>query len=92
MARLSDEEISERLTGSGWRRDGDRIIRDFAFAGFAGAMAFVNRVADAAQAAGHHPDILIHGCTKVRLSVADHGQGDLTAGDFDLARTVDRLL
>ena len=61
MALLSDEDIAARLQGSEWRREGDEIVRDLEFADFAEAMAFVNRVADAAEAANHHPDILVHG-------------------------------
>jgi 4a-hydroxytetrahydrobiopterin dehydratase len=91
MARLSDEEIAGRLAGSAWRREGDEVVRDFELADFAAAMAFVNRVAEAAEAANHHPDILVHGWNKVRLSVTNHSAGGLTAADFDLAQTVDRL-
>jgi 4a-hydroxytetrahydrobiopterin dehydratase len=91
MARLGDDEIGERLQGTDWRRDGDHIVRDLEFGDFAEAMAFVNRVADAAERANHHPDILVHGWNKVRLSVTNHSEGGLTAADFDLAGTVDGL-
>ena len=92
MGRLDDDEISERLRGSDWRREGDHIVRDLQFSNFAAAMAFVNRVADAAEAANHHPDILVHGWNNVRLSLTNHSAGGLTAADFSLARTVDDLL
>jgi 4a-hydroxytetrahydrobiopterin dehydratase len=48
-------------------------------------MAFVNRVAEAAEAANHHPDILVHGWNRVRLSLTNHAQGGLTEADFALA-------
>ena len=51
----------------------------------------MNRVADAAEAANHHPDILVHGWNKVRLSLTNHSAGGLTDADFALARTVDAL-
>jgi 4a-hydroxytetrahydrobiopterin dehydratase len=92
MSLLSDDEIAERLAGGEWRREGDEIVRDLKFADFAAAMAFVNRVADAAEAANHHPDILVHGWNRVRLSVTNHSAGGLTAADFALARTVDGLV
>jgi 4a-hydroxytetrahydrobiopterin dehydratase len=91
MALLSDEEIDAHLRDGEWRREGDEIVRDFKFADFAAAMAFVNRVADAAEEANHHPDILVHGWNKVRLSVTNHGEGGLTEADFKLAATIDGL-
>jgi 4a-hydroxytetrahydrobiopterin dehydratase len=51
-----------------WRREGETLVRDLEFGDFAAAMAFVNRVADAAEEANHHPDILVHGWNKVRLT------------------------
>ena len=91
MALLEDEEITRRLEGSEWRREGEEIVRDFERDDFAGALAFVNRVAEAAEEANHHPDILLHGWNKVRLSVTNHSQGGLTEADFTLAETIDGL-
>jgi 4a-hydroxytetrahydrobiopterin dehydratase len=89
---LSDSEIDERLAAvEGWRRDGDEIVREWELEDFAAAMRFANQVADAAEAANHHPDILIHGWNKVRLSITNHSAGGLTAADFELAKTVDDL-
>ncbi len=91
MASLGDDEIRGALEGTGWERDGAAIARDWRFADFAAAMAFVNRVAEAAEAAGHHPDILIHGYDRVRLTLWTHTAGGVTRADLDLARAVDRL-
>jgi 4a-hydroxytetrahydrobiopterin dehydratase len=89
---LEDEAVRQGLAGlDGWRRDGDQIVRDLTFDDFASAMAFVNRVADAAEAANHHPDILVHGWNKVRLSVTNHAAGGLTQADLGLAAQIDRL-
>jgi 4a-hydroxytetrahydrobiopterin dehydratase len=92
MARLEDDQIEERLQGSEWRREGNEIVRDLQFEDFATAMAFVNRVADAAEAANHHPDILVHGWNRVRLAVTNHAQGGLTEADFALADRIDGLV
>jgi len=92
MTLLDDDDIAARLKGGEWRREGDEIVRDFKFDDFAQAIAFVNRVADAAEAANHHPDILVHGWNRVRLSVTNHSQGGLTEADFSLAKTVDGLV
>jgi len=48
-------------------------------------------VAEAAEVANHHPDILLHGWNKVRLTLSTHSQGGLTDADFQLAAQVDRL-
>ena len=92
MAALSDAEIEQRLAGmGGWRRDGQTIICDRDFEDFKAAIAFVNRVADVAEAANHHPDILVHGWNKVRLSLSTHSAGALTEADFGLAGRIDEL-
>jgi 4a-hydroxytetrahydrobiopterin dehydratase len=92
MTLLSDGEIEQRLSDTeGWRGGEDRSIeKDFAFADFAEAIAFVNRVGDAAEAANHHPDILLHGWNKVRLTLSTHSEGGLTDADFQLASQIDR--
>ncbi len=86
---LNDEQIAIRLGELPWTREGDEIVREFAFADFAEAIAFVNRVADAAEEANHHPDILVHGWNKVRLSLTNHSAGGLTAVDFEMAGRFD---
>jgi 4a-hydroxytetrahydrobiopterin dehydratase len=76
---------------SEWRTEGDALVRDFEFGDFAGAMAFVNRVAEAAEAANHHPDILVHGWNKVRLTLSTHTTGGVTDADHRLAAVIDGL-
>jgi 4a-hydroxytetrahydrobiopterin dehydratase len=91
MALLNDDQIDERLASSPWERDGDQIVRNREFEDFAAAMGFVNRVAELAEEANHHPDILLHGWNKVRLSVTNHSEGGLTEADFGLASAIDAL-
>ena len=76
---------------SGWRDEGDAIVRDFGFKDFAGAMAFVNQVADVAEEAGHHPDILVHGWNNVRLTLSTHTSKTVTDADRRLADKIDAL-
>ena len=92
MARLSDAEIDERLTASEWRREGDSIVRDIERDGFTAAMALANAVAEAATAANHHPDILVHGYKHVRLTLSTHSAGGITENDFALAGMIDGLI
>jgi 4a-hydroxytetrahydrobiopterin dehydratase len=89
---LSDAEIEQRLGDiPDWRRAQASIVRDFGFADFAAAISFVERVAALAESANHHPDILIHGWNKVRLTLSTHSAGGLTDADFGLAREIDAL-
>lgn len=89
---LTDSEIEDKLADlDGWRRDGDAIVRERELADFKAALAWVNEVGAEAEAANHHPDILIHGWNRVRLSVTNHSAGGLTQADFDLAASIDAL-
>jgi 4a-hydroxytetrahydrobiopterin dehydratase len=89
--RLTDEAVQQGLEGSGWTRQGDSIVRELELADFASAMAFANSVAALAEAANHHPDILIHGWNKLRLTLNTHSADGLTQSDLDLARGIDGL-
>jgi 4a-hydroxytetrahydrobiopterin dehydratase len=93
MSLLGDAEIQRRLgEAPEWRAgEGRSITRELAFADFAAAIVFVNRVAEAAEQADHHPDILVHGWNKVRLTLSTHSQGGLTDADFQLAAQIDRI-
>ena len=68
------------------------IVRDVQVADFTAAMAVANAVAQAAEVAGHHPDILVHGWNRVRLTLSTHSAGGVTDADLALAATIDALL
>jgi 4a-hydroxytetrahydrobiopterin dehydratase len=91
MGRLSESDIEQRLTGSEWRREGEAIVRDWRFENFEQAMVFVNLVAKAAEEHNHHPDILVHGWNRVRLTLSTHSEGGLTDADFAMAQRFDGL-
>ena len=76
---------------SEWREEGGALVRDFSFADFASAMGFVNQVAEMAEAANHHPDILIHGWNKVRLELVTHSEGGVTQADLDMSARLSSL-
>ena len=76
---------------SDWREEDAALVRDLEFKDFGAAMAFVNEVAEAAEEAGHHPDILVHGFNKVRLTLSTHSAGEVTDADHALAATIDDL-
>ena len=89
MPLLSDDDVSAALEGGAWHREGDAIVRDWRFADFAAAIAFVERVAELAEEANHHPDILVHGWNKVRLTLSTHSEGGITGADLALAARLD---
>jgi 4a-hydroxytetrahydrobiopterin dehydratase len=91
MATLSDTEIEEGLSASKWRREGGAIVRDFQLEDFEQAIAFVNQVAEAAETANHHPDIVVHGWNKVRLELSTHSAGGITQADLDMAARIDEI-
>jgi 4a-hydroxytetrahydrobiopterin dehydratase len=66
MALLSDAQIEQHLQGGAWRREGQSIVRDLSVDDFAAAIELVDRVAELAEAANHHPDILVHGWSSPR--------------------------
>lgn len=87
---LGDAEIEQRLRSvPRWRRDGDAIERELETEDFAAAIRLVDRVAELAEAANHHPDILVHGWNNVRLTLSTHSEGGLTEADFALASAID---
>lgn len=66
------------------------LVRTLTFPDFRQALAFVNRVGEAAEQAGHHPDIDIR-YNRVRLALSTHDAGGVTAKDFDVARQINAL-
>jgi len=91
MPKLTVAETDQRLkTVNGWTREGDAIRKQFTFADFLQAIAFVNRLAPEAEKADHHPDIVIN-YKRVTLTYSTHSEGGLTEKDFVGAATADRL-
>ncbi len=89
MARLDEKQIHSRLGElEGWSRQGDAIRRSYRFDSFTEAVGFVNRVAEAAEAADHHPDIDIR-YRDVTMTLSTHSEGGITEKDLDLARRID---
>ena len=91
MALLTEPEIVEALASlPGWKRNGDAIERLFLFKDFAEAMVFVNRVAEAAEEANHHPDMFIR-YNKVLFALSSHDAGGLTRRDVKMAKKIDAI-
>lgn len=92
MAVLSDDEIEAALARRpDWHRKGTSIVREYTFeGGFASSIAFVNRLAAAAEAADHHPDLAIS-WNRVTVELSTHSQGGVTEKDLALAAEADAL-
>jgi 4a-hydroxytetrahydrobiopterin dehydratase len=89
---LSADEVDAALAEQGlrWSREGDELVTSVKLHDFKAALAFVNAVAEAAEAANHHPDIDIR-WNIVRLALSTHSAGGLTLLDLALAGAVDQL-
>jgi 4a-hydroxytetrahydrobiopterin dehydratase len=91
MKPLSAEEARSRLSNlPGWQIEAGGLVRTFQFQDFRAALHFVNQVGEAAETAGHHPDIDIR-YNRVRLALVTHDAGGLTTKDFDLAAKAAKL-
>jgi len=89
--RLDEAALAQLLAVGAWRREGNTITRTFTFKGFKGAMAFANRVAQAANEANHHPDIHVERYKTVRIVLTTHATGAISDADVDLARRIEEL-
>ena len=90
MARLSLTDAEQRIKGfNGWTLQGDAIRKQYTFGDFLEAIKFVNCLAPKAEAADHHPDILINN-KRVTLTYSTHSEGGLTAKDFEGAAMADQ--
>ena len=91
MAVLTDLEIQNALGGlPGWQRNGIAIQRSFEFPDFKAAMQFVNKIADAAEQANHHPDIDIR-YNKVIMALVSHDSGGVTQRDVKMANRINQI-
>ena len=90
--RLTNEEISQAHRHCPeWDLVGAELVREWTWANFAAALAFINQVGALAEAADHHPDIALFGWNRVRLQLTTHSAGGLTAKDFSLAAAINDL-
>ena len=92
MPALTAAEIAAHLARvPAWQVENGELVRTFKFEDFRASMHFVNRVADLAEEAAHHPDIDIR-YSQVRLGLVTHDAGGLTVKDFDLAAQANSLV
>ncbi len=88
---LSGAEVLQALQKlPGWKVNGKAIERVFEFPNFVEAMGFVNRIAEAAEAVNHHPDITIN-YNKVTLALISHDSGGVTQRDVRMAGKINEI-
>ena len=89
---LTPEEVQNNLTQlPGWAQSGDAITRTYSFNAYLAGVGFVNRVASAAEAADHHPDIAL-GYKQVIVTLTTYSAKGITQKDFNLAAEIDGLV
>ena len=92
MEKLSQEQLETALvTLPEWHLQDGQLVREWKFAGFVEAIAFVGRVADLAETMNHHPDIDIR-YDRVRLALVTHDAGGITKRDIKFSAEADAKL
>ena len=90
---ISPEAAYRQLDGHpAWIVERDRIRRDLRMASFRDAIAVIGRVAEVADAVGHHPNICVHEGSFVHAGVPSNGAATISQRDVDLALALDVVL
>ncbi len=89
---LTEAEITAKLGDlDGWRRDDERLVKQFGFDNYLAGLAFASSVGVIAEGLNHHPDMTI-GWRRVEVSFTTHDAGNrLSAKDFAAAAGIDAL-
>ena len=90
MPKLAAEEITKSLKElPGWQLADNTIKKQYTLPSFMDGIRFVDRVAQLAEMADHHPDILIN-YKRVTMTLSTHSEGGITQKDFDLAKEMEK--
>lgn len=73
-----------------WEEKDNSLVREYQFPDYKAALAFVNKISEAAEAVNHHPDILLS-WGKVKVSLSTHSAGQVTEKDRALAKIIDTI-
>lgn len=93
MTALSEEEIRKALAAGDlprWRLDRGEILKNYKFESFMEAIAFIDRIAEKAEAANHHPDLENH-YKRVRVALHTWSENAVTDKDLKLAREIESI-
>jgi 4a-hydroxytetrahydrobiopterin dehydratase len=87
--KLKAESVRGWLSDrSGWKRQSNKLTKEFRFSHFRDSIVFVNRVATLADTHKHHPDIEVRD-GRVTLALSTEKAGGITTKDLDLAEQID---
>ncbi len=75
-----------------WHKEQNGLQKEFVFSDFKGALVFVNKVGELAEAVDHHPDIFLHTYKQVQITLFTHSVNAITDKDYDLAKKIDTLV
>ena len=89
--RLDAEALARWLPQSGWTREGETLLKVFRMKGWKDAIAFVDRIAKAADEVNHHPDIHVENYRNVRVTTTTHATKKLSDADVALAKRIDEV-
>ena len=88
--KLSPAEIAAQLKSlPSWRLEGGAIVRDYTTDGWPTTLMLVNAIGFFAEAADHHPDLVVS-WGKVQVKLSTHSAGGVTASDLELARLIEQ--
>lgn len=90
---LLPETMKQLKELPGWElaADGKSIARLFVMKNFLAAVAFIQRIAEVAEAEDHHPDLHLTGYRKLKIELSTHAIGGLSENDFILAAKIEKL-
>lgn len=93
MSKLNQNQINTNLSKlSGWIFENESISKQFQFKDFIEALSFVNAVGLESEKMDHHPDILMFGWNKVKITISTHNAGGVTEKDFSLASKIEERI
>ena len=90
LSQAEREDALEGLPDWDFDEGRDAITRNFAFADFSEAFAFMTRVALLAEKADHHPE-WSNVWNRVEIALTTHDAGGLSHRDIELAEAIDAL-
>ena len=93
MSKLNQNQINTNISKlSGWIFENESISKQFQFKDFIEALSFVNAVGLESEKMDHHPDILMFGWNKVKITISTHSAGGVTEKDFSLASKIEERI
>jgi len=91
VSRLPDSRIRSKLRElNGWEFDSNTIKKTFTFSRYMDGISFVMELAEKAEAADHHPDLVVGWC-RIDVSFTSHDKGGVTDKCLYMAKETDKI-